>query len=186
MRIISGLYKSRRLKSAPPEGTRPTGDKLRETLFNILGETVRGCTFLDGCAGVGAIGIEAISRGAALVVFVERSRNATKMIRENLAALGIKEGFRILDMELNKALAVSARDGIGFDVAFVDPPYDSDDIYDDALARLADGKLIVESGLAVFEHSKKRELPKATGSFTKVRVLRQGDSGLSFYRLEVK
>ena len=173
-------------KAAPPEGTRPTGDKLRETLFNILGETVRGCTFLDGCAGVGAIGIEAISRGAELVVFVDRSRIVTKMIRENLAALGITEGIKILEMDLDKALAVCLRDGIAFDIAFVDPPYDSDEIYDHALSRMADGKLIAADGLAVFEHSKRKQMPLDAGSFKKVRVLNQGGSGLSFYRMEAK
>ena len=101
MRIISGQFKSRHLKATPPEGTRPTSDKLRETLFNILGETVRGCTFLDGCAGVGAIGIEAISRGAENVVFVDQARKATRMIRENLQSLAITDGFRILEMDLS-------------------------------------------------------------------------------------
>src|SRR6266576_3763918 len=98
MRVISGQFKSRHLKAMPPPGTRPTSDKLRETLFNILGESVRGCTFLDGCAGVGAIGIEAISRGAEHVVFIEQSRKVTKMIRENLKSLDIEEGFKILEL----------------------------------------------------------------------------------------
>src|SRR2546423_12844245 len=106
MRIISGQFKSRHLKAAPPAGTRPTSDKLRETLFNILGATVRGCTFLDGCAGVGAIGIEAISRGAETVVFADRSRKATRMIRENLQEFDIGAGFRILELDLTKALDV--------------------------------------------------------------------------------
>src|SRR5688572_29919034 len=135
MRIISGLYRSRHLRGSPPPGTRPTSDKLRETLFNILGETVRGCTFLDGCAGVGAIGIEAISRGAQSVVFVEQSRKAVRMIRENLQALEISEGSRILELDLRKALDVCARDGVAFDIAFVDPPYEREDLYKDALQR---------------------------------------------------
>src|ERR1043165_6930468 len=103
MRIIAGEFKSRQLKSTPPAGTRPTSDKLRETLFNILGMTVRGCSLLDGCAGVGAIGIEAISRGAATVVFVDQSRKATRMIRENLQAFDVQKGFRILELDLAKA-----------------------------------------------------------------------------------
>src|ERR1043165_834887 len=111
MRILSGQFKSRRLKAEPPEGTRPTSDKLRETLFNILGETVRGCTFLDGCAGVGAIGIEAISRGAATVVFVDQSRKATRMIRENLQAFDVRGGFRLLEFDVIKALGVLEREG---------------------------------------------------------------------------
>src|SRR5262249_17406693 len=111
MRVIAGQFKSRHLKSGPPSGTRPTSDKLRETLFNILGETVRGCTFLDGCAGVGAIGIEAISRGAAKVVFVDQSRKAARMIRENLSALDIRDRFKILETDISKALDLCARDG---------------------------------------------------------------------------
>src|SRR5262245_5676033 len=120
MRIIAGQFKSRHLSSGPSSGTRPTSDKLRETLFNILGETVRGCTFLDGCAGVGAIGIEAISRGAEAVVFVDQSRKATRIIRENLNALDIREKFRILEIDISKALDLCAREGLQFDIAFVD------------------------------------------------------------------
>ena len=104
MRIISGKFKSRRLKGTPPPGLRPTSDKLRETVFNILGPRVDGATFLDGCAGMGAIGIEAISRGAAFVYFVEQSRKACQMIRENLNSLDVQEGSNLLEMDLIKAL----------------------------------------------------------------------------------
>src|SRR5688572_10056953 len=104
MRIISGQFKSRRLKGTPPPGIRPTSDKLRETIFNILGGTVEGATFLDGCAGMGGMGIEAISRGAAEVYFVDQSRKACRIIRENLDSLEIKDGFKILEMDLTKAL----------------------------------------------------------------------------------
>src|SRR2546423_8997165 len=106
MRIISGKFKSRRLKGTPPAGIRPTSDKLRETLFNILGARVEGATFLDGCAGVGAIGIEAISRGAAFVYLVDQSRKACRMIRENLKALEIDQGVKVLEMDLIKSLNV--------------------------------------------------------------------------------
>ncbi len=183
MRIISGQFKSRQLKSAPPPGMRPTSDKLRETLFNVLGETVRGCTFLDGCAGVGAIGIEAISRGAETVVFVDQSRKAARMIRDNLQALDVQEGFKILDLDLSKALDVCARDEMRFDVAFIDPPYDRDDIYKDALGRFDNGSLLPPEGLLIFEHSKRKELPEAAGRRRRFRTLIQGDSALSFYRL---
>src|SRR5215831_4763519 len=114
MRIIAGQYRSRHLKATPPPGTRPTSDKLRETLFNILGESVRGCIFLDGCAGVGAIGIEALSRDAENVVFIDQSRKAARMIRENLNALDIQSGFKILEMDLAKALNVCSRENTVF------------------------------------------------------------------------
>src|SRR6266550_3660425 len=106
MRIISGRYKSRRLKSTPPAGIRPTSDKLKETLFNILGASVEGSTFLDGCAGMGGIGIEALSRGASHVYFIDQSRKACRIIRENLESLDVEDGFRILEMDLARALAV--------------------------------------------------------------------------------
>src|SRR2546422_8352269 len=121
MRIIAGKFKSRHLKGTPPAGIRPTSDKLRETLFNIIGPRVDGATFLDGCAGVGAIGIEAISRGAAFVYFVDQSRKACQMIRENLKALEIDEGFKILEMDLIKGLNVLEAPA---DIAFIDPPYE--------------------------------------------------------------
>src|SRR5262249_47688874 len=100
VRVISGKFKSRRLKATPPAGIRPTSDKLKETVFNILGGRVEGAIFLDGCAGMGGIGIEAISRGAAFVYFVDQSRKACQIIRENLKSLGVEEGFKILEMDL--------------------------------------------------------------------------------------
>ena len=184
MRIISGQFKSRHLKAAPPVGTRPTSDKLRETLFNILGASVARCTFLDGCAGVGAIGIEAISRGAENVVFVDQSRKATRMIRENLKDLEVEDGFRILEMDLAKALDLSSREGIAFDTAFIDPPYDREDIYEAALLRFGNGSLLGTDGLLILEHSKRTNLPETAGRLRKVRNLIQGDSALAFYRTE--
>jgi 16S rRNA (guanine(966)-N(2))-methyltransferase RsmD len=184
MRIIAGQFRSRHLKATPPPGTRPTSDKLRETLFNILGESVRGCTFLDGCAGVGAIGIEAISRGAETVVFIDQFRKAARMIRENLDALGIKEGFKILEMDLRKGLQVCSQDGIQFDVAFVDPPYEQEQIYSDALERFSTLSLIAADGVLIFEHSKRKDLVASAGNLKRVRTLIQGDSVLTFFRAE--
>src|SRR5205814_5895329 len=130
MRIISGKFKSRRLKGKPPPGVRPTSDKLRETLFNVLGTRVEGAIFLDGCAGAGAIGIEALSRGAGFVFFIEQSRKACQIIRENLKALEIREGFKNMETDLIKAL--SGLD-MRFDIAFVDLPYDREDLYERVL-----------------------------------------------------
>src|SRR5919198_327086 len=106
MRIISGKFKSRRLIGTPLPGIRPTSDKLKETLFNIFGPRTEGAAFLDGCAGMGGIGIEAISRGANSVYFVEQSRKACRVIRDNLSALHISDGFRIFDMDLLKAIGL--------------------------------------------------------------------------------
>src|SRR5262245_38111307 len=103
MRVISGKFKSRHLKGTPPAGIRPTSDKLKETLFNILGPTVDGARFLDGCAGMGGIGIEALSRGASIVYFVDQSRKACQIIRENLKTLEVEDSCRILEMDLIKS-----------------------------------------------------------------------------------
>jgi 16S rRNA (guanine(966)-N(2))-methyltransferase RsmD len=178
MRVISGKFKSRHLKGTPPPGIRPTSDKLRETLFNILGVRVDGAVFLDGCAGVGAIGIEAISRGAAFVYFVDQSRKACQIIRQNLASLEIREGFRILEMDLIKALAVI---DTPFDLAFIDPPYDREDIYADVLQRFGSSSRLNPEGLLILEHSKRIVLPESSGTLQKIRSLVQGDAALAFY-----
>jgi 16S rRNA (guanine(966)-N(2))-methyltransferase RsmD len=173
MRIISGKFKSRRLKGTPPAGIRPTSDKLRETVFNILGERVHGSTFLDGCAGMGAIGIEAISRGAAFVYFVEQSRKACQMIRENLKELNVADGYKILEMDIGRAFGIIGR----VDVAFIDPPYDRDDLYQAALNQF-------NGDLLILEHSRRNEVPEAAGALGKIRSLVQGDAALAFYTRE--
>src|SRR5262245_104549 len=104
VRVISGKFRSRRLKGTPPLGIRPTSDKLKETIFNILGPGIQNSIFLDGCAGMGGIGIEAISRGATFVYFVEQSRKACQIIRENLKSLKVEEGYKIIETDLLKAL----------------------------------------------------------------------------------
>jgi len=181
MRIISGKFKSRQLKGTPPAGLRPTSDKLRETLFNILGPAVVDSDFLDACAGMGGVGIEAISRGAHSVCFVDASRKATAIIRENLTALKIHSGFRILEMELKKALLVLERDTV-FDIVFLDPPYDREDLYTMALEFFGSRPVLKDDGILVMEHSKRQEPPEIGGFLRRYRLLTQGDSCLSFYR----
>jgi 16S rRNA (guanine966-N2)-methyltransferase len=176
--VISGKFKSRRLKGTPPAGIRPTSDKLKETIFNILGPRVEGATFLDGCAGMGGIGIEAISRGAALVYFVDSSRKACDIIRENMRSLDITQGFDILQMDLIKAL-----DHLNpsIDIAFIDPPYDREDLYDASLNRFGAASLLSMDGLLILEHSKRKDLPDTAGKLRKIRSLVQGDAALAFY-----
>lgn len=164
----------------PPAGIRPTSDKLRETVFNILGSSVEGATFLDGCAGTGGIGIEAISRGAAHVYFVEQSRKACRIIRDNLKSLEIGEGFKILEMDLAKALGIP---DVQFDIAFVDPPYEREDIYDAVLERFGAAPLLAPDGILIVEHSRRKDLPAAAGKLRKIRSLVQGDAALAFYKL---
>lgn len=184
MRVIAGLFRSRQLKGKPPAGIRPTSDKLRETLFNVLGPDVDGCTFLDGCAGMGGVGIEAISRGARFVYFVDQSRKAAAIVRENLQSLDVKEGFRLLECDLGKALDLFEREGTVFDIVFVDPPYEKDALYAESLAAFGTRPLLSDGGVLVMEHSKRVELAEAVGKLRRYRVLPQGDSTLSFYRAE--
>src|SRR2546422_4063173 len=157
MRIIAGKFKSRHLKGTPPAGIRPTSDKLRETLFNIIGPRVDGAIFLDGCAGVGAIGIEAISRGAAMVYFADQARKACQMIRQNLSSLDVREGFKILEMDLKRALRTI---DTPYDIAFVDPPYDYEDVYADVLQWFGAHPRMNAGGLLILEHSKRKVLPR--------------------------
>ena len=170
------------MKGTPPNGLRPTSDKLRETLFNILGPNVEGVEFLDACAGMGGVGIEAISRGARSVYFVDSSRKACAMIRENLSSLDVQDGFRVLEMEVHKAFSIFERDTVAFDIAFLDPPYDREDLYTMALEAFGSRPLLNPEGILVMEHSKRHDLPDTAGFLLRYRTLTQGDSCLSFYR----
>jgi 16S rRNA (guanine(966)-N(2))-methyltransferase RsmD len=182
MRIISGQFRSRQLKGTPPAGLRPTGDKLRGTLFNIFGPSIEGSGFLDACAGMGGVGIEAISRGARFVHFIDFSRKSCAMIRNNLAGLEVRSGYRILEMELHKAFRVLEREGTSFDIVFLDPPYNREDLYTMTLETASAGTLLKEAGILVMEHSKRYDPPAAAGLLQRYRTLVQGDSCLSFYR----
>jgi len=184
MRVIAGLFRSRQLKGTPPAGTRPTSDRLRETLFNVLGPVVDGCMFLDACAGLGGVGIEAISRGARFVYFVDQSRKACAMIRENLESLDVTEGYRLMASDIGKAIDLFEREHIVFDVVFIDPPYDRDEVYGESLLAFGTRPLLADGGLLVVEHSKRAALAETAGRLRRYRVLNQGDSTLSFYRME--
>ena len=137
MRIIAGKFRSRTLEAPAGLATRPTSDRLRETLFNVLAPRIEGAVFLDLYAGSGAVGIEAISRGAASVVFVERAEAALKVLRKNMERLGIDAGFRIQTVGVSASLRrLAAGPGTGFDLVFLDPPYDSAEEYENTLGLL--------------------------------------------------
>src|SRR5580698_4597896 len=180
MRVIGGIYGSRRLVAPRGLGTRPTSDRLRETLFNVLAPRVEGAVFADLYAGSGAVGIEALSRGASLVYFVDRAHPAVAAIRANLAALEIRSGFRIESAGVSAALSrISAKCAI----IFLDPPYEAASDYASSLASIgqrADG-LLTPDGIVVAEHSRKHPLADRYGSLQRYRVLEQGDASLSFY-----
>jgi 16S rRNA (guanine966-N2)-methyltransferase len=180
MRVISGIYRGRTLRSPPDNKTRPTSDRLREALFNVLtpriGEDTR---FVDICAGTGAIGIEALSRGAAFVTFVDRSKRSCALIEENLDKLGVP-------MEQTQILGLDAENFAGrqhkspWDIAFFDPPYDSE--YGIVMYEFGFNKtLLAEGGILIVEHHSKSGLPDAVGALRRWRILKQGETSLSFY-----
>ncbi len=186
MRIIAGTYRSRILKSLKGLALRPTSDRLRETLFDVIGPAVEGSRFLDVFAGTGAVGIEAISRGAALAVFVENHGPAAALIRRNLESLGVRSAYQILAEDALRGLTrlVARLGDVGFDFVYVDPPYAAQEEYQRVLGFLGSSSLVAHQGTVIAEHSSKAELPEQVGGLRRVRVLRQGDAALSFYRVE--
>lgn len=178
-RIITGHAKGRRLKTPAGEATRPTGARVKQTLFDILAPRLAGCRFLDAFAGSGGIGFEALSRGASRVVLVDTAPPAVAALRENAALLaGAGGDVRIFRQDALTALPTLAAAGERFDVVYVDPPYASD-LYEPALA--ACGALLAEGGVVVAEHFHKRALPETIGRLARSREVRVGDHRLSFF-----
>ena len=194
MRVIAGSFKGRRLSSPSWDGLRPTSDKLRETIFNILAPRIAGARVLDGYAGTGALGIEALSRGAASVTFIDDDRRAQVLIEENLARCGIAEGYAIIRASVGRALEtlrerrashlLEASDTFDpFDVILFDPPYEATG---DAVMTLekvlaAAGDVIARNGVLVLEHARKRQPPETAGRLARTREVIAGDSALAFY-----
>ena len=172
MRVIGGEFRSRRLKSLPGLNTRPTPDRLRETLFNILAAGIADRIFLDLYAGTGAVGIEALSRGARRAIFVEKSRAAVDVIRENLATLKLENRAEVFT---SKAVTVLER--IRADIAFLDPPYEMGKEYEVAMAALDRS----ETPLVIVQHSVRFAPPDAYGNLRRFRQVKQGDNCLGFY-----
>ena len=186
MRIIAGIFRSRQLKPLKKLRIRPTSDMLRETLFNILGPRVEGARFLDLFAGTGAVGIEAVSRGASYVVFVENHRGATQLVGENLALLGINEGARLISADALAAIAkLEAEHAKPFDFVFLDPPYANERDYHSVLHALEKSSIVGDSSVVIAEHRKTFSLPENIGRLRQYRTLKQGDAALSFYRVVV-
>ena len=181
MRIISGEYRGRVLKSPSNIKTRPTSDRLRETLFNILNPKISDDTrFLDLCAGTGAIGIEAVSRGANFAAFVDKSRRACALIEENLDLLEIPENqTEVFCSSAEKFIARTTQET--WDIIFYDPPYQEN--YRPLLFEIGENasKLLTEEGVFIVEHHAKNVLPDAINEIRRRRVLKQGETQLSFY-----
>lgn len=183
VRIISGTYRGRNLKSPPSLDVRPTSDRLRETLFNVIAPRIQEARFLDLCAGSGAVGIEALSRGATHATFVDRSRKICGLIEANLDLCRVPEDqTEIYNTEARDFLRQALSWKLGpWEIVFFDPPYKDD--YLGVMRILAENwsTLLAENGLLVLEHHHKTQLPQAIGEISRVRVLKQGDSSLSFY-----
>ena len=183
MRIIAGAYKGRTLKSPPSLNVRPTSDRLRETLFNVIAPRISNARFLDLCAGTGAVGIEALSRAAAHTTFVDRSRKSCTLIESNVALCRIPdERAEIYNSDAADFLrqAVSWKMA-SWDLIFYDPPYKDDPTPLIELIAINQPQIITDEGIIIVEHHHKLELPQVLGKLERTRVLKQGDSSLSFF-----
>ena len=193
MRVIAGKFRSRRLQTLRGTALRPSSDRLRETLFNILGPAIEGAIFLDLFAGSGAVGIEALSRGAWGAVFVENHAAGAALISRNLASLDIpvaahvagRKAFsgsaEILRLDAMDALRRLAESGARVDFVFADPPYANARAYEEVLAFLGESEVLARSGRVIAEHRRKSVLPALAGHLERIRIVEQGDTALTFY-----
>ncbi|HEY5030160.1 MAG TPA: 16S rRNA (guanine(966)-N(2))-methyltransferase RsmD [Candidatus Angelobacter sp.] len=182
MRVIAGKYKSRRLEAPPGMQTRPTSDRLRETLFNVVAPLVVDSVWLDLFAGSGAVGIEALSRGARRVYFVESVSAAARTIRKNLQTLVIDEGTDVIERDAAVALRMLDSQAVSCDFIFLDPPYRKMGDYEQVLGFLSQSQLLKPESQVIAEHDKHFDPGNEFGSLRRYRTLLQGDAVLSFYR----
>ncbi len=184
MRIISGKYRSRPLRALAGLDVRPTSDRLRETLFNVLTagapDALEGTAWLDLYAGTGAVGIEALSRGAGSVTFVEKAKQAARAIRENLKSLEISDGADVIEQDALKALPQLSG---SYDYCFFDPPYRMEGQYEGVLRALSELSVMRAGAVVIAEHDKRFDPGEGVGRVRRFRTLLQGDAGLSFYRV---
>ena len=196
MRVIAGTYRSRKLRTLRGLALRPSSDRLRETLFNILGPEIEDAVFVDLFAGSGAVGIEALSRGARRAIFAEKHRAAATLLRANLESLGIplagprddvNKSFggtaEIFAQDACAVIEQLAVRGTKADFVFADPPYADSDAYSDVLDLLGESEMLVPGSRLILEHERRRELPAIAGQLERVRVLEQGTAALSFYHV---
>jgi 16S rRNA (guanine966-N2)-methyltransferase len=175
MRVIGGEFRSRILKSIPGLDTRPTPDRLREALFNVLAPRIEGAVFADLYAGTGAVGIEALSRGAVRAIFVEKSRAALQVIRENLRSLGVEARADVRQGSPSKLVGI-----LKADIVFLDPPYQAEKEYAATMMALAEHA----PPLVIAQHPQRLQLEEHYGPLKRTRILKQGDNALSFYEVD--
>jgi 16S rRNA (guanine966-N2)-methyltransferase len=184
MRVIAGTYRSRQLSAPRGMQTRPTSDRLRETLFNILAPRLDGCRFVDLYGGTGAVGIEALSRGASHVWFAENAESALASLRQNLSALKITQGFTLEDRGVGAMLQRLSKLPKPIDLVYVDPPYEAEDEYSGTLnffGSVRGREILASHALVIAEHSSKAKLAMRYGGLEHTRLLKQGDAALSFF-----
>ncbi|MBC7911369.1 MAG: 16S rRNA (guanine(966)-N(2))-methyltransferase RsmD [Pyrinomonadaceae bacterium] len=186
MRIIAGQYRGRVLRSPPSMQVRPTSDRLRETLFNILAPRITETRFLDLCTGSGAVGIEALSRGASFVTFVDRSRKMCALVESNLDLCGVPEDQTevVMSEAVDFLRRTQARGGDGWDICFFDPPYATEYLPVLSAFGAPESSLLRAGGILIAEHHHKNSPPDETGALRRWRIVKQGDSALSFYERE--
>jgi 16S rRNA (guanine966-N2)-methyltransferase len=177
LRVIAGTHKGRRLKTPTWEGLRPTSDRLRETLFNVISPRLAGARVLDGFAGTGALGIEALSRGAHSVAFIDNDPRAQALVAENLSRCGIENGYAIIRASVARGIETLRAGGQVFDLLLLDPPYDLEP------AGVLNGveALMAPDALLVLEHGRRQPVPAEAGRLRLGRDLKSGDSALAFY-----
>ena len=186
MRVIAGQFRSRPLRSLPGMDLRPTADRLRETVFNVFTAghpaALEGSVWLDLYAGTGAVGIEALSRGASMVYFVESSLKAADLIRQNLKSLGVSSGAQVLNQEVSRSFKALEAGTTAADYVFLDPPYRMENEYSQTLASLEASSLVGAQTIVLAEHDKRFDPGETFGALQRYRKLVQGDAALSFYR----
>jgi len=185
VRIISGIMGGRRLQSPKGNDLRPTGDRLKETLFNILGQNLTGLVVVDAFSGTGAIGIEALSRGAGTVVFIDRSPESSQLIRRNLQICGVTKGYRLMQLDIFKCLRQLGRENFRADIIFLDPPYDWKP-YQDLLGLVFNVGLADQNSRVIVEHHAKSRLPESGEGYSRKRIVTQSGHSLSIYTSKLK
>jgi 16S rRNA (guanine966-N2)-methyltransferase len=185
MRVISGEFRGRRLKAVPGDKTRPTTDKVKESMFNVIGPYFEGGLALDLFAGTGGLGIESLSRGMDKCVFIEQNIKALQTVRENVQALGIgRDRAEIYKNDAKKALEVLAGRNLRFDLVFLDPPYHLTGLYEEVITKMLEQNLLADHAYIVAEHSTDFNLPDEFGSAKRWRHAQYGDIAVSYYEVE--
>lgn len=180
LRVIGGELRGRRLRAPAGVLVRPTADRVREALFDILGARVSGSAFLDAYAGTGAVGVEAVSRGATSATFIEKDHGAVGLLRQNLDHAGVGARTRVVARDLAAAIRTLEGDGARFDIIFLDPPYEGGEL-DRALRLVGTSRLLAEGGLVVAEHDA-RDQPPGTPQLRPARTVSYGRAALTFFR----